>query len=145
MSVLKMRKWRYDQFKQCHLHQVYFLLREIHSEPAAPFNKEEIPCRYVKAQGRQDKQGGEKWQKAVSMRCFAMRSRSGTCFSGQEGEVSREGHVNQPQASLVTDSSQVLAANCTHILLKVVNRNHSRVLRDCSTIQYSWQICHWAS
>ena len=43
-----------------YLHQVYFLHREIHSEPAAPFNKEEIPCRYVKAQGWQDKQGGEK-------------------------------------------------------------------------------------
>lgn len=39
-------------------------------------------------------------------------------------------------------SSQVLTANCTCVLLKGVNRNHSRVLRDGGTIQYSWQMYH---
>ena len=72
------------------------------SEPAAPFNNEAIPYRYVKAQGWQDKQGGEAWQKAGLCAISWCGLEAEPASPGQGGEVSREGHANQPQASLLT-------------------------------------------
>lgn len=38
----------------------------------------------------------------------------------------------------LSDSSEIPAANYMSFLLKVVNRNHSCVLRGLRIIQYSW-------
>lgn len=48
--------------------------------------------------------------------------------------------ASELEVSLValSDSSEIPAANYMSFLLKVVNRNHSCVLRGLRIIQYSW-------